>query len=256
MKKAGWYLQEFIYFYNMKSKILLLTFFLVQYVYSQWDKNPCEEFNVLNTEVRDGMISRDDARNKIRELIPKIREYFFQNGGKEITDEDWVFPLQGYTSSSIGGVNGSGYQPKGYDYFDGNKHGGHPAHDIFIVDKNQDDLDDYSKSHVNILSITNGIVVACEPEWEPSSGLRGGKYIYVYDPAYDGLFYYAHNSEIFVKPGDIVSAGEVIAYCGRTGLNAYKKRSPTHLHLMFLQIDDGYPEPKDIYIELLNAKNE
>lgn len=51
-------------------------------------KNPCEEFNVLNTEVRDGIISRDDARNKIRELLPKIKEYFYKNGGTEITDKD------------------------------------------------------------------------------------------------------------------------------------------------------------------------
>lgn len=77
----------------------------------------------------------------------------------------------------------------------------------------------------------------------------------MYDTIYDGLFYYAHNSEIFVKPGDIVKAGDAIAYCRRTGLNAYKKRSPANLHLMFLQVDDGYPEPKDIYSELLNAKN-
>ncbi len=240
----------------MKIKIILFAFFLSLNTYAQWDKNPCEEFNDLNTKVRDGLISRDDARNKIRELLPKVKEYFYKNGGTELTDKNWVFPLQGYTSASIGGVNGSGYQAKGYDYFDGNKHGGHPAHDIFIIDNNQDDLDDYTKKPVNILSISNGVVVACEPEWETSSGLRGGKYIYVYDPAYDGIFYYAHNSGIFVKPGDIVNAGDVIANCGRTGLNAYKKRSPTHLHLMFLQVNDGYPEPKDIYGELLNSKNE
>ncbi len=162
--------------------------------------------------------------------------------------------MQGYTSASIGGVNGSGYQPNGYDYFDGNKHGGHPAQDIFIVDKNQDNLDDYTKEPVNILSVSNGVVIACESEWEITSDLRGGKYIYIYDPAYEGIFYYAHNSEIFVKPGDVVKAGDMIAHCGRTGLNAYKKRSPTHLHLMFLQVEDGYPKPKNIYNELQNAK--
>lgn len=238
----------------MNIKIALFVFVLPYALIAQLDKNPCEEFNELNTEVRDGLISRDDARIKTRELIPKVKEDFFKNGGIEITDNDWVFPLEGYSPASIGGVNGSGYQPKGYDYFDGNKHGGHPAHDIFIIDKNQDNLDDYTGEPVNILSISNGVVVACESEWEISSDLRGGKYIYIYDPFYDGIFYYAHNSEIFVKPGDIVKAGDIIAHCGRTGLNAYKKRSPTHLHLMFLQVNNGYPEPKDIYPELLNSK--
>jgi len=216
--------------------------------------NPCDEFNELNTKVRDGLISRDEAQNEIQELLPKIKEYFTQNGGTEITDKDWVFPLRGYTSASIGGVNGSGYVSKGYDFFDGNKHGGHPAHDIFIHDRNQDDLDDNTGKPVDILSVSNGIVIACEPDWDPASVLRGGKYIYIYDPSYEGIFYYAHNSGIFVKPGDIVKAGDKIAECGRTGLNAYKKRSPTHLHLMFLQVEDGYPKPKNIYNELLYAK--
>lgn len=237
----------------MKIIIQIILFFLSTGIYSQLE-NPCDEFNDLNTKVRDGLISRDDAQNQIRELIPKIKEYFSKNGGTEISDKEWIFPLEGYTSASIGGVNGNGYQAKGYDYFDGNKHGGHPAQDIFIIDKNQDNLDDYTKEPVNILSVSNGVVIACESQWETTSDLRGGKYIYIYDPAYAGIFYYAHNSEIFVKPGDVVKAGDVIAHCGRTGLNAYKKRSPTHLHLMFLQVEDGYPKPKNIYNELLNAK--
>ncbi len=239
---------------NVVIKSIMFSVVLPLAVQAQRDKNPCEEFNELNTEVRDGLISRDDARKKIRGLIPAVREYFYKTGGTEITDKDWVFPVQGYTASSIGGVNGSGYRPEGYDYFDGNKHGGHPAHDIFIIDRNQDNLDDYSDEPVGILSVSNGVVVAAQSDWDASSDLRGGKYIYVYDPVYDGLFYYAHNSEIFVRPGDIVKAGDLVAFCGRTGLNAYKKRSPTHLHLMFLQIEDGYPVPKDIYQELLNSR--
>jgi peptidoglycan LD-endopeptidase LytH len=238
----------------MKKILFSLTIivFLVPAGFSQ--SGPCEDFNTLNSQVRDGLISREDARNKIRELLLEIKEYYYQNGGKDISDKEWVFPLKGYTSASIGGVNGSGYQPKSYDYFDGNRHGGHPAYDIFIYDKNQDDLDDYTGQPVSILSVSNGVVIACEPGWDAGSDLRGGKYIYIYDPAYDGIFYYAHNSKIFVKAGDIVKAGDVIAECGRTGLNAYKKRSPTHLHLMYLQVEDGYPKPKNIYEELLNAK--
>lgn len=238
----------------MRLKFLILVLILFSEYAAFGQVNPCDEFNDLNTKVRDGLISRDDARNEIRFLLPKIKEYFFANGGTEISDKDWVFPLRVYTSASIGGVNGSGYKPKGYDYFDGNKHGGHPAHDIFIHDRNQDDIDDITGKPVDVLSVSNGVVIACEADWDNSSDLRGGKYIYIYDPSHDGIFYYAHNRKIFVKPGDIVQAGDKIAECGRTGLNAYKRRSPTHLHIMFLQIEDGYPKPKNIYIELLNAK--
>jgi peptidoglycan LD-endopeptidase LytH len=216
--------------------------------------NPCEEFNSINTRVRDATISKDDAQPIIRELMPRLREYFYKNSGKESSRNEWVFPLAGYDASAIGGVNGSGYIEKGYDYLDGNNHGGHPAHDIFIHDGDQDGLDDYTGKPVSVLSMTNGVVVAAEPEWEPGSSLRGGKYIYVYEPATEGLFYYAHNSRILVKPGDMVNTGDTIAEVGRTGLNAYKKRSPTHLHIMYLQVEDGYPKPYNIYKDLLSAK--
>jgi hypothetical protein len=43
----------------------------------------------------------------------------------------------------------------------------------------------------------------------------------------------------------------VIATVGRSGRNASARRSPTHLHVMFLAIEDGYPKPRDIYQDLL-----
>ena len=236
----------------MKKTILFILSISFNLAFAQI--NPCIQFNELNTQIRDGLISQESAKDKIKELMPQLKEYFKQQGGIESTSEDWVFPLKGYGSSSIGGVNGSGYNARDYNYFDGNKHGGHPAHDIFIHDHNQDCLDDNTGEPVNVLSVCNGIVISCEPDWQTDSDLRGGKYIYILDPSDDGIFYYAHNSEIYVKPGDLVKAGDVIAHVGRTGLSAYKKRSPTHLHLMYLQVEDGYPKPKNIYQELCNMK--
>ena len=240
------------YFCYMKIYCLFILFFSLNLIFAQ--DNPCVQFNELNTQIRDGLISQEEAKGKVKDLLPQIKEYFKSNGGVESSQSDVVFPLQGYNSSSIGGVNGSGYNARGYNFFDGNKHGGHPAHDIFIHDRNQDCIDDYSGEPVNVLSVCNGVVIACEPDWQTDSDLRGGKYIYILDPSDDGIYYYAHNNEIFVKPGDIVKAGDIIAQVGRTGFNAYKKRSPTHLHLMFLQVEDGFPKPENIYIDLCSMK--
>jgi hypothetical protein len=156
-----------------------------------------------------------------------------------------------YAANSIGGTNGSGYVPNGYDWFDGYKSKGHPGHDIFIRDRNQDELDDASGKPVNVLSISSGIVVAYSPEWKASSILRGGRYLYIYDPARNGIFYYAHQRSLLVTPGDIVVPGQAIATVGRSGRNAAAPRSPTHLHVMFLAIDGGdYPKPRDIFQDL------
>jgi peptidoglycan LD-endopeptidase LytH len=217
-------------------------------------KNVCVQFDELNTQVRDGEISRKDAIEQIRKLIPEIKNYFFTNGGYEYTYEQWVFPLKGYGSSAIGGTNGSGYNAKGYDYFDGNRHGGHPAHDIFINDRNQDDMDDNTGEPVDVLSMSSGVVVALEKEWAPKSDLRGGKYIWIYDTYSESMFYYAHNRKVVVNVGDIVKPGDKIAEVGRTGLNAYKKRSPTHLHFSLMPVKDGVIKPENPYEDLINAR--
>lgn len=217
-------------------------------------ENPCTQFNLLNTLVRDGLIDKETARSRIKELIPRLKAYFYANGGTDSPENDWVFPVQGYHQKSIGGVSGSGYISKGYDYFDGNKHVGHPAHDIFITDKNQDGLDDNTRKTVNVLAMKSVVVVATVNEWEPGSDLRGGKYVYVFEPRTNGLFYYAHNSGIFVKPGDVVKAGAVLATVGRSGRNASPSRSPTHLHIAWLIVVEGYPKPNDLYPALLKAR--
>ena len=165
----------------------------------------------------------------------------------------WLFPLQGYNYKAIGGTNGNGYSDKGYHFLDGNKHLAHPAHDIFIKDKNQDGLDDHTNQAVNVLAINNGIVVACTNEWDNASSLRGGRYIWIYNRSLGIITYYAHNREIFVKPGDVVKQGQKIAEVGRTGYNAYKKRSPTHLHFSAYNMVDGLPVPFNPYKQLTKA---
>ena len=211
--------------------------------------------NSLNDKVRDGKISKEDALAKLKLILPLVKAYYFAQGGKVYNKTDWVFPLKGYNSSNIGGKNGNGYVDDGYNYFDGNKHKGHPAHDIFINDVDQNSIDDKTKMPTDVLSMTGGIVLAIEMNWDSTSDQRGGNYIWIYDPNENSFFYYAHNSKVLVKPGTIVKPGDAIAHVGRTGFNAFKKRSPTHLHIMQLTFDQNFiPKPIDPYKDLIKAK--
>jgi murein DD-endopeptidase MepM/ murein hydrolase activator NlpD len=103
--------------------------------------------------------------------------------------------------------------------------------------------------------MTGGVVVALEKEWRQRSNLRGGKYIWVYDPANELLVYYAHNDELNVELGTTVKPGDQLATVGRSGLNAAKKRSPTHLHLSVLRVTAGQPTAIPVYSELQRARS-
>ena len=214
-----------------------------------------KDFNDLNTKIRNEEISKDSAFEKFNTLLIKIKDYYYKYRGKDYAKSDWVFPLQGYNSSNIGGPNGCGYIPDGFNYFDGNKRKGHPAHDIFINDRNEDKIDDYTHKPANVLSMTEGIVIARETKWDSTSNMQGGNYIYIYVPSQEQIVYYAHNDSVKVKPGDFVIPGKVIATVGRSGKNAFAKRSPTHLHIMFMQLDKNlFPKPINPYSDLLKVK--
>jgi murein DD-endopeptidase MepM/ murein hydrolase activator NlpD len=216
----------------------------------------CKKYEKLNRQIRDGMIEFSSALKEIQNIIPKIKSEYYRLGGKDWGKKFWVFPLQHYSFKAIGGRNGNGYISNGYNFFAGNKHGGHPAHDIFIQDSNQDCKDEITEKYVNILSFSGGVVVATERIWNVNSKLRGGKYIWIFDPSSNSLFYYAHCSNTLVTAGQIILPGQIIATVGRSGLNAFKKRSPTHLHFSQLRFDDYYyPRPADTYNELLTVNN-
>ena len=157
----------------------------------------------------------------------------------------------GHSVSSIGD-NGSGFKPdivygvspvKGYSFFDGNRHGGHPAHDIFISDRNQDCIDDRTGKPVYVLAMLDGIVLSTYKEWQIGSKLRGGNYVWCYHPQENLISYYAHLKDIVVELGQKITKGEKLGTVGRTGLLAFSKNSQTHLHLMMLEYkgEEFYP---------------
>ena len=211
-------------------------------------------FNRFNILLRDSKIKRPEARTVLNALLGDLSQDYSKHGGKSFSRKEWVFPLAGYNQRAITGGRNKGYIASGYDYFAGNRHGGHPSFDIFIRDRNQDSVDDCAGQQVNVLSMTGGIVVALEEKWERGSKLRGGVYLWIYDPANNLLVYYAHNSKLFVGIGDLVKPGDILATVGRSGLNAAKRRSPTHLHMTVLEIKNGRPVPLNVYPDLVASR--
>jgi murein DD-endopeptidase MepM/ murein hydrolase activator NlpD len=182
-----------------------------------------------------------------------LKDHYLKNGNGK-PDDRLAFPLKGYGPRAIGGKEGNGYQIQGYDFFNGNQHKAHPGHDIFILDKNQDGLDDVTGRPVEVISVSSGIVVSVNLNWEPSSPIRGGNYIWIYEPIRSRYYYYAHLNEIFANVGQIISKGDRLGTVGRTGVQAYPKRSPTHLHFVVHQSIDGYPKPINPYLELIRGQ--
>jgi hypothetical protein len=214
--------------------------------------DPAAEWDALYPEMRDRLIPKKEAQHQLQRLEIALKG---QVAKKSLPPQDdhLCFPVEGYDFHSIGGKNGSGYQVGGYDFFDGNRHKGHPGHDIFIHDKNQDSLDDYTGRPVRAVAAAPGIVVSVNSKWEPSSTIRGGNYVWIYDPVRSRYYYYAHLDQIAVKVGQVVSRGEGLGTVGRTGLNAYPKRSPTHLHFTVHESLGGYPRPFNPYNQLIRG---
>jgi murein DD-endopeptidase MepM/ murein hydrolase activator NlpD len=221
----------------------------------QAKSDPAFEWHLLYLRIRDSPVPKTEAQIKLRELEPVLKVDYLKTW-KGASDDRLAFPLKGYGPRAIGGKEGNGYQIQGYDFFDGNQHKGHPGHDIFILDKNQDGLDDVTGRLVEVISVSSGMVVSVNLNWEPSSPIRGGNYIWIYEPIKSRYYYYAHLNEIFVNVGQIVSKGDRLGTVGRTGVKAYPKSSPTHLHFVVHQSAGGYPRPINPYLELIRATNQ
>jgi peptidoglycan LD-endopeptidase LytH len=208
------------------------------------------DWNTLDKANRDATIDRAEARREIIALDKQLQEEYSGRNGIA----PYRFPVKGYGRGSAGGKNGSDYQPAGYDFYGGNRHGGHPAHDLFIHDKGETGLDSGTEKPAEVVAFANGVVIGSNPAWEHPSKIRGGIYLWIFNPESNRYYYYAHLAKIMVAPGDIVKAGETIALLGRTGKNAWPKRSPTHLHFMCLSFDNGRMTPHDTWREFPDAE--
>ncbi len=206
----------------------------------------CDDWNALDKEIRDNKIDRREAKRKIIELDRQLlAEYSGKTGNSPFS-----FPVKGYGRKSAGDGNGSDYKPSGYNFYDGNRHGGHPAHDLFIRDRKRSGLENATGKPAEIVAFADGVVIATNPAWEYPSPIRGGICIWIFNPESNRYYYYAHLAKTLVAPGDIVKAGDTIALLGRTGKNAWPRRSPTHLHFMCLSFEGGKMTPHNTWSEL------
>lgn len=258
-QRTGWMLALGLFWFTGATAQVSFTNNAEKTVYSL-----CQNFQTLYTQIREQSISPDSARSRFGAIMRALQselkmpeplrpDSLLRDSLQQASP--FVFPLRGYSPSAIGGTRGEGYRARGFDLFDFNVQGSHPAQDIFISDRDQNNIDDRTSQPVDVLSMTNGLVIGIETDWQPGSEYRGGNWIWIYDPQRNGLFYYAHNNVVDVLPGQWVKAGEKIGEVGRTGFNAFKTRSPTHLHLMFLRIlPSGLPEPRNTYEWLVAAR--
>jgi peptidoglycan LD-endopeptidase LytH len=219
-------------------------------------QNPVVEWERFEKAVRDQTIKKEEARSEFPGIYAGLKKlcegYQFDTGSR------WLFPVKGYGKKDVGK---GGFKPdiyygssniKGYNFYDGNRHGGHPAYDIFIHDKNQDTLDDSTGKPVSVIVPVDILVLSIENKWDQGSEIRGGRYIWALDPVHDQIIYFAHLNEVIVKPGSFIKAGSEIGTVGRSGKNAFLPRSPTHLHLMALKVDGASLVPFDYITNLSN----
>ena len=221
-------------------------------------QSSCRKFETLYQNIGDSTIAPDSAAAVFKTLFLEIKaltDPFKKDYAKELAEEGYIFPVRGYNPKSSIGGRGRGYRPTNFNFFDSRIRKSHPAHDLFIRDKDNDSIDDVMCEQVDVLAFVGGLVLSVRQDWTPESQWRGGNYVWIYNPYLNSLHYYAHNNAVTVRPGQWVRAGDILGKVGRTGFNAQQPRSTTHLHFMYLKIkDDGSPEPYNPLSQLMTAK--
>jgi hypothetical protein len=210
---------------------------------------PIEDWDLFEKHIRDQTISKDSAHH----LFPVIYDslLIFSSRFSFANQSPWTFPVQGYSIHDAGknsfkpDIYYGGSPIKGYDFYDGNRYGGHPAYDIFIHDKNRDCRDDRTGKQVNVVAPCDMFILSTNTLWQKGSDIRGGNYIWAVAPQSGELLYFAHLDSVLVGKGTFVQSYERIGTIGRTGKNAVSKDSPTHLHMMVLRISKDGITPVD-----------
>lgn len=219
--------------------------------YSQQDSSNSlfHRWDITDKLIRDRKIDKNDALDSIDYYVSQAVKLKIETTKRK----DWVFPMKGWTKITYR-ENGKDYRARTFDYFQGGESKGHPAHDIFILDADSNSSEDSTGLKVDAVAMVNGIIISIHDSWKPEDLLRSGNYVKLFDPETQAIFYYSHLDSIFVSVGQIVQAGDRLAYIGRTGRKAI--RGKTHLHIAYYKIIDGYPKPEDIIQNLYDSQKQ
>lgn len=228
------------------SFLILISFSInAQSIFERWHKT--------DQLIRDRKIDEDAAMDSIKMYVKLGKAEFKTYGIAGTKRSDWVFPMSDFTWYSYR-TGGKDYKDEFFSYFQGGEFKGHPAHDIFILDIDTNSFEDSTGRQVPAIAMVNGIVISTYNTWFRADYLRSGNYIKLFDPESEAIFYYSHLDSVFVKPGELVKAGDKIGYIGRTGRKAIKGK--THIHIAYYKIDEeGDPVPEDILNDLYRAQS-
>jgi hypothetical protein len=210
-----------------------------------------ERWHKTDQLIRERKIDEDDAQDSIAMYVKLgVKEFKTHNipGTKR---SNWVFPMSGYTWIAYR-TDGKDYKDEFFDYFQGGEFKGHPAHDIFILDRDSNNVEDSTGKQVYATAMVTGIVLSKYNTWFRGDYLRSGNYVKLFDPESKAIFYYSHLDSVFVEVGQLVKAGDPIAYIGRTGRKAINGK--THIHIAYYKIDEGHPIPEDIINDIYTAE--
>jgi peptidoglycan LD-endopeptidase LytH len=212
-----------------------------------------DKWDALDKKIIFRQIDKETGAKLLEEYEKELVKYFLEEGGRFVQRKDWVFPLRNFTLVTHRD-EGEDYKDDEFDYFQGSDTKGHPAHDIFILDNDKNLLDDSTGKPVDIVTMSSGVVVAVDTTWYVGSYLRGGQYVKIFDPTNYKYFYYSHLSQVNVKPGQIVNAGDKIGEVGRTGRKTIMPQGKTHLHVALMKSVKGYPYPEPIIEDIWRSK--
>ncbi len=112
------------------------------------------QFEQIQADVRERNISPDSAARAFQVVMRHVRQTMNAiDSCPDPTAAKFVYPVRGYLQKHSIGGNGRGYFVRNFDLFNDEVRGSHPAHDLFIKDGDQDNLDDRTRQPVDLTVI-------------------------------------------------------------------------------------------------------
>lgn len=114
-----------------------------------------------------------------------------------------------------------------------------------------------------IRALYPGIVVASARDWSGGQGVAAwrsgglspasGNGLVIYDPKTRRYCSYFHLSELYLRTGDTVEAGQALGHGGNSGMNARKSGHGEHVHLEIFDCARGESFSAQELLELLKS---